>query len=187
MKIYTKTGDKGHTGLLGGGRVAKSSPRIQAYGEADELNAILGVVRAETKLEAIQRSLTEVQSSLFVVGAQLASPRAEPNIEVITSAHIDGLERQIDAMTANLPELRNFILPGGTKTAALLHLARTVCRRVERSVVALSELPNESVDHWLVIYLNRLSDYLFVLARLANQLEGVEDVPWRPASQRKKS
>jgi cob(I)alamin adenosyltransferase len=180
MKIYTKTGDNGITGLYGGERVPKSSARITSYGEVDELNAILGIVRAESPLSPIRDALAQVQSALFTVGAQLASPKGDPKIEIITSAHVDFLERQIDVMSESLPELRNFILPGGGKTAAFLHLARTVCRRAERSMVWLGSMPNEVVDGWLLIYINRLSDFLFVLARLANQLESVEDIPWKP-------
>jgi cob(I)alamin adenosyltransferase len=181
MKIYTKTGDKGETGLFGGGRVLKSSPRIAAYGEVDELNALLGVARAETPHEPIKKALAEVQSNLFVVGAQLASPKGDPKIERITSAHSESLERQMDVMSESLPPLKSFILPGGGKTSAFLHLARTTCRRAERSMVYLANLPDEKVDSWLLIYVNRLSDYLFVLARLANQLESVDDIPWVPA------
>lgn len=180
MKIYTKTGDKGTTGLYGGARVSKSSPRISAYGDIDELNALLGVVRAETPHEAIRAALAEVQMTLFTLGAQLASPTADPKIEVITAAHIDSLERQIDVMFGSLPPMRNFILPGGGKTAALVHLARTVCRRAERAAVYLASLPGETVDHWCLVYINRLSDYLFVVARLANGLERIEDIPWLP-------
>ena len=178
MKIYTKTGDKGTTGLFGGGRVAKDSPRIAAYGEVDELNSILGIVRAETAHASIQSSLTQIQSTLFTLGAQLASPRSDPKIERITAQQVDYLERQIDAITETLTPLRTFILPGGSKAAASLHLARTVCRRAERAIVRLKSLPNEPVDDWLLTYINRLSDFLFVLARLANALEKVEDVPW---------
>lgn len=180
MKIYTKTGDKGTTGLFGGGRVSKSSPRIAAYGEIDELNAILGIVCAETPHEPIRTALTQVQSALFTLGAQLASPSKDPKIEVVTAADVDGLERQIDVISESLPQLRSFILPGGGKTAAYLHLARTVCRRAERMMVHLADVPDESVDHWLLVYVNRLSDYLFTMARLANQLEKIEDVPWLP-------
>jgi cob(I)alamin adenosyltransferase len=117
---------------------------------------------------------------LFTLGAQLASPTKDPKIEVLTSADVDGLERQIDVISETLPPLKTFILPGGGKTAGYLHLARTVCRRAERSMVHLSDLPDESVDHWLLVYVNRLSDFLFVLARLANQLEGIPDTPWLP-------
>ncbi len=178
MKIYTKTGDNGTTGLYGGQRVTKNAPRIQSYGEVDELNAVLGLACAETSHEPIKRALLEVQNNLFVLGAQLASPRIDPKIEIVTSAHVDFLERQIDTISENLPELKNFILPGGSKTAAWLHLARTVCRRAERSAVQLSQLPQETVDHWLLTYLNRLSDFLFILGRLANQLENKQDTLW---------
>jgi cob(I)alamin adenosyltransferase len=180
MKIYTKTGDKGTTGLYGGARVSKSAPRISAYGDIDELNAILGVVRAETPHDAIKKALADIQTTLFTLGAQLASPKTDPKIEVITAAHIDSLERQIDVISESLPQMRHFILPGGGKTSALVHLARTVCRRAERAAVYLASLPGESVDHWLLVYINRLSDYLFILARLANQLERIEDTPWLP-------
>ena len=180
MKIYTKTGDKGTTGLFGGGRVSKSSPRIAAYGEIDELNSLLGLVRAETAYEPIKKVLSEIQSHLFTLGAQLASPNVAPEIEVITSSHVDFLERQIDTMTTTVPELKSFILPGGGKTAALLHMSRTVCRRAERATVYLESLDGEEVDHWVMVYINRLSDFLFMLARLANQLENVEDIPWKP-------
>jgi cob(I)alamin adenosyltransferase len=180
MKIYTKTGDKGMTGLWGGARVSKDSPRISAYGDIDELNAILGVARAESGQEPIRKVLAEIQASLFTLGAELAAPSEDPRIPVITSAHVDALERQIDAITQNLAPMKNFILPGGSRTSGYLHLARTVCRRAERSTVHLASLANESVDHWVLIYLNRLSDFLFTLARLANQLENIDDVPWFP-------
>jgi len=180
MKIYTKTGDTGTTGLLGGIRISKGAPRITAYGEIDELNACLGVIRAETPHLPLKNALGEVQHHLFTVGAQLASPDSDPRIERITAAHVESLERQIDAMQQTLSPLKNFILPGGSKTAALLHLARTICRRAERSTVVLSQLPGEPVDNWVLMYINRLSDYLFVVSRLANQLEKVPDVPWIP-------
>lgn len=178
MKIYTKTGDEGMTGLWGGARVAKNSQRVSAYGDVDELNAILGVVISETSQEPIQKALKEVQVSLFIAGAQLAAPSGEIGMQVITSSHVDALERQIDAITETLTPQKNFILPGGSKTSAYLHLARTVCRRAERATVELSRLPEEEVDRWVLMYLNRLSDYLFVFARLANQLENVADIPW---------
>lgn len=178
MKIYTRTGDKGTTGLIGGKRVSKSSPRIAAYGEVDELNAVIGLVCAETSHDALKKPLFEIQNALFVVGAHLAAPDSDPKVERINSKHIETLERQIDVMDQTLKPLKQFILPGGTKTASLLHLSRTVCRRAERSVVSLVEIHGESVDPWVVTYLNRLSDYLFTLARLSNHLEKVEDVPW---------
>jgi cob(I)alamin adenosyltransferase len=180
LKIYTKTGDQGTTGLFGGGRVSKSAPRITAYGEVDELNAVLGIVRAETAHEPIRISITEIQGHLFTLGAQLASPKADPKIERMTSRHVELLERQIDVITQTLAPLKNFILPGGTRTSAFLHLARTVCRRAERATVSLTAIPGETVDQWVLIYLNRLSDFLFTLARLANQLEKTEDIPWTP-------
>lgn len=178
MKIYTKTGDGGTTGLLGGKRVSKSSPRINAYGDVDELNAVLGVVIAHSGQTLIQNTLREVQNHLFVLGAQLADPNTELKIERVTSAHIDFLERQIDVMTETLPPLTHFILPGGSPTAAHLHLARTVCRRAERHIVHLSGLPEEGVDSWVIRYINRLSDFLFVFSRLANQIEQIPDIEW---------
>ncbi len=180
MKIYTKTGDQGSTGLIGGTRISKSAPRIAAYGDVDEVNSILGIVIAESPHEPIRKSLTEIQSTLFTIGAQLATPAGNPGVQVVTSAQIDSLERQIDVIDEALQPLKSFILPGGGKTSAFLHLARTVCRRSERAVVALSQMPNEKVDKWVVIYLNRLSDYLFTLSRLANQLDKIPDVPWIP-------
>lgn len=182
MKIYTKTGDNGTTGLLGGERLPKHAARIAAYGDVDELNAVLGVIRAQTPHAPLRDPLGQIQNALFTVGAQLASPKRESRIEIITSAQVDFLERQIDVMSEQLPELRSFILPGGSATSAYLHLARTVCRRAERSIVALASAERESVDSWLLIYINRLSDFLFMLARLANQIEDVEDVPWKPRS-----
>jgi cob(I)alamin adenosyltransferase len=179
VKIYTKTGDGGTTGLFGGGRVSKSSPRIAAYGDIDELNSWLGLVRAETPHQQLKSALTEIQATLFVLGSQLASPQAKVKMEVVTAAHVDWLERQIDVMETSLQPMRNFILPGGSRTAALLHLARTVCRRAERAAVSLAAMDNEPVDRWVLIYINRLSDYLFVMARLANQLERIEDIPWK--------
>jgi cob(I)alamin adenosyltransferase len=180
MKIYTKTGDSGSTSLYGGKRVTKSSPRITAYGEIDELNALIGLVCAETKHKHIQQPLVEIQNHLFTLGTQLASPNVDAKIEVITAAHGESLERQIDLMESQLTPLKNFILPGGGQTSALLHLARTVCRRAERSCVHLNSLPGEEIDRWVLIYLNRLSDYLFVLSRFANHLENISDIPWVP-------
>lgn len=180
MKIYTKTGDSGTTGLYGGARVSKDSVRITAYGEIDELNALIGLVRAETPHEPVRNALITIQRSLFTVGAQLAAPGVDPHIESITAKEVDFLERQMDVMGEGLPQLKNFILPGGGRSAALLHMARTVCRRAERSIVQLSKTSGEQVDQWLLIYINRLSDFLFVLARLANQLERIDDIPWKP-------
>ena len=177
MKIYTKAGDKGLTGLIGGTRVPKSAPRIAAYGEVDELNAVLGLTRADTAHVVIQKSLIEIQTTLFVLGSQLASQKPDPKLEVVTAKHVDILERQIDAMTENLPPLKNFILPGGSSLGATVHLARGICRRVERQAVALDQ--TQPVEEEIIQYLNRLSDFLFMLARFINKQQGVSEVIWQ--------
>ena len=180
-KIYTKTGDDGSTGLLGPGRVGKDDLRIDAYGTVDELNAVLGVVRTtpEIGLE-LDRKLAIIQEELFTVGAALADPDPSgPFHSAVPDDFAGRLEREIDAVDGALPKLEHFILPGGSATAAQLHLGRTICRRAERAVVGLGHRPGEHVPAAIVIYLNRLSDYLFVLARLATGEVGVADVPWR--------
>jgi cob(I)alamin adenosyltransferase len=178
MKIYTKTGDDGETGLFGGPRVRKNSPRIEAYGTVDELNAVVGMVRTHGLPADLDELLARIQNELFDLGAQLATPDpAKFGIAGATEAHIAGLERAIDAFETELEPLRQFILPGGTPAAAGMHLARTVCRRAERCVVTLTE--TETISPTAVIYLNRLSDLLFVLARAANRRAGVGDVPWK--------
>jgi cob(I)alamin adenosyltransferase len=180
MKIYTKTGDRGETGLYGGGRVRKDAPRIEAYGAVDELNAVLGVARAESQPAEIDALLARVQSELFEVGAELATrDPAAKGTATIGAVQIAALESEIDRFEASLEPLRQFILPGGVKAAAQLHVARTVCRRAERRVVALASDPAEHVSAELVIYLNRLSDLLFVLARAANAAASHADVPWQ--------
>lgn len=176
MKIYTKTGDDGTTGLFGGGRVSKSDPRIECYGTIDELNASLGLT-AVVADASMQPMLRRIQNDLFVIGSHLASD-AQANrklLPILNEEHIARLESEIDAAEGQLPKLRNFILPGGTEAAARMHLARTVCRRAERLLVVLAA---QDVDPLLLAYLNRLSDWLFVHARLANHLAGVPDVPW---------
>ncbi|QDV38520.1 cob(I)yrinic acid a,c-diamide adenosyltransferase [Tautonia plasticadhaerens] len=180
-KIYTKTGDDGTTGLLGPGRVPKDDRRIEAYGTVDELNAVLGVARADREIGLdLDRKLGLVQEELFAVGAALADPDPEGPFHGAVPGHFaDRLEREIDALDAELPRLEHFILPGGTPIAARLHLARTVCRRAERAVVSLAQAPGQHVPEPIIVYLNRLSDYLFVLARSANARSGVADVPWR--------
>ena len=179
MKIYTKTGDDGTTGLLGAGRVLKSDPRINAYGTVDELNAVLGVARSAPTDPEIDALLERIQIDLFAVGAALADPDPEgPFHRAVTADQVAEVERRIDAFESELPALNRFILPGGTPSAAALHLARTVCRRAERQVVELGRTPGEHVPDLLVIYLNRLSDALFVVARVANLRAGVPDVPW---------
>lgn len=180
MKIYTKTGDDGETGLFGGPRVAKDAPRIEAYGAVDELNAVVGVVRAESLPGEIDTLLAQIQHDLFSVGAELATPDpVKHGTRVIGPTHYEKLERAIDRFEESLPPLRNFILPGGTSGAALLHLARTVCRRAERRLITLRSRSDDPVSGELVIYLNRLSDLLFVLARAVNQAKGCDDVAWR--------
>jgi cob(I)alamin adenosyltransferase len=178
VKIYTRTGDDGSTGLLGAGRVPKSAPRVEAYGAVDELNACLGVVRA-FGATGLDEDLAAIQAKLFTVGALLATTEPEPPARVgtVTDADIAGLEAVIDRLEAGLPALKNFILPAGTPLAAHLHLARTVCRRAERRVVAL--LQHEHVDPAVVRYLNRLADLLFVMARDANRQGGGKEVEWR--------
>lgn len=179
MKIYTRTGDDGSTGLFGGARTRKDAPRIEAYGTVDELNAAIGLARAaleETELDAV---LARVQAELFNLGAELAvDPEggASLSTETIGSSHIARLEADIDGWEQLLEPLRNFILPGGTAASASLHLARTVCRRAERRVLSLKA--EEAVRDELVGYLNRLSDHLFVAARFANHEAGTSDVPW---------
>lgn len=184
MKIYTKTGDEGETGLFGGGRVSKASPRVWAYGEVDELNSVLGLARTTPIDEHVDATLARVQSELFDLGAELARTpglaekgRADKGlIPEIDEEAVVRLENAIDAAEAELAPLQNFVLPGGCLAAAHFHLARTVCRRAERRVVALE---SEDAPRAVVVrYLNRLSDLLFVLARLANHRAGVADVPW---------
>jgi cob(I)alamin adenosyltransferase len=183
MKIYTKTGDDGSTGLIGGKRVSKSDPRIDCYGTIDELNAAIGLCAASAAEQALGR-LRSVQNELFVIGSLLATPDGKAPGDMplpqLDPRSIDRLEGEIDAAQAELPPLRNFILPGGCELAVRLHLARTVCRRAERLLVALAEDGPARVDPLLVRYLNRLSDWLFVQARLANRVLGIEDVPWNP-------
>lgn len=181
MKIYTKTGDTGETGLFGGGRVPKHHPRVSAYGDVDELNSALGVVRATAPVAFQDELLQSIQRDLFSLGGHLATPHPEKVRKALEKAElsperITAFEQAIDQADHELPPLRAFILPAGTPKAAALHLARTVCRRAERSVVALAEA--EEVPALFLAYLNRLSDLLFTLARLANHREGTGDVTW---------
>ncbi|MBU3679313.1 MAG: cob(I)yrinic acid a,c-diamide adenosyltransferase [Candidatus Kapabacteria bacterium] len=180
MRIYTKTGDDGTTALFGGTRVDKDDLRIEAYGTVDELNAVLGVVLAQSLPDNVREQLTEVSSDLFTLGADLATPLDPPPayaIPRITGVHVERLESWIDVHDATLEPLKVFILPGGEPGAAYLHLARTVCRRAERCTVGLSR--REDLGLHVVHYLNRLSDYLFTAARAVNHAAGVADVPWR--------
>ena len=181
MKIYTKTGDKGDTGLFGGGRVPKTHPRVEAYGDVDELNACLGMARAVEMMPRVDEVLVGIQRDLFAIGALLATPDREKMKRHLDKASIDErrvseLERAIDDGDAELEPLKAFIVPGGTPKAASLHVARTVCRRAERHVIAL--MPVEEIPEIVVVYLNRLSDLLFTLARVANRRAGTPDVKW---------
>ena len=178
-KIYTRTGDDGTTGLGFGGRVAKDSLRVEAYGTVDELNSAVGVARAAGLPAELDGALAAIQNELFHLGSDLCVPESEkaahpvPRIE---ARHVQELEALMDRWGERLPTLENFVLPGGAPGAAALHLARTVCRRAERIVVSLAH--QEPVGEWTVAYLNRLSDALFVLARAANAGAGVDDVLW---------
>jgi cob(I)alamin adenosyltransferase len=179
MKIYTRTGDQGETGLFGGPRVYKDDPRIEAFGEIDELNAALGVARAAQPPANIEATLAELQNLLFTVGAELATPQAAHQyIPTIKAEHVTQLEQLIDAYEESLAELTNFILPAGSPAAAAIHLARTISRRAERRIVTLSRTGENVVSEAMLAFVNRLTDLLFVLARAANQIAGHSDVPW---------
>lgn len=181
MKIYTKTGDGGDTGLFGGPRVRKDDARVEAYGDVDELNAAVGAARALVEDPEIDRQLARIQEELFCVGAELATPhdaRAHSAIPPVDAAWIERLEAAMDAWEGELAPLTRFVLPGGTRTAAALHLARTVCRRAERRVVSVAG--DVEVDPQVLAYLNRLSDFLFVAARLANHRAHREEPQWDP-------
>jgi cob(I)alamin adenosyltransferase len=182
VKIYTKTGDDGSTGLFGNERVAKDAPRVETYGTVDEANSVIGTALAAGAPADLARVLLDLQARLFDLGADLATPRGDrpdPSyLARIDEGHIGALENLIDRFDAELPPLTNFILPGGTVTAAHLHQARAVTRRAERLLVALARA--EDVGPCVIRFVNRLSDLLFVLARWANQAAGVPDVPWRP-------
>lgn len=180
MKIYTRTGDQGQTGLFGGTRVSKSDARVAAYGDVDELNACLGTVRVQGELaDDLAGLLEQLQKDLFAIGARLADPAGKVGERVakvaVTDADVARLEGWIDRLEAELPPLRRFILPGGSRAGALLHLSRTVCRRAERTIVSLGM---EHVDDHLLIYVNRLSDLLFVLARAVNHRGGQPETEW---------
>ncbi len=180
MKIYTKTGDGGETGLFAGPRVSKDDPRIEAYGTVDELNTILGLARCESLPADIDGFLARVQNELFDLGAELATPDPEARgTHLISDAQVTALEKAIDRFEANLPILKTFILPGGSRGAAWLHLAHTVCRRAERRVVTLIGPQGQNVSGTILVYLNRLSDLLFVLARAVNAAAGQADVKWQ--------
>jgi cob(I)alamin adenosyltransferase len=178
VKIYTRTGDTGETSLFSGDRARKNDPRVDAYGEVDELNAWLGLARASSLDATVSAEIVSIQRDLFAVGAQLADPgdKLAPRVTkaVIGDDHILRLEQLIDRLEEQLPPLRRFILAGGTPAGAALHVARTVCRRAERRIVGL----DPPVDPVLLRYVNRLSDLLFVLARLVNHRGGVSEIEW---------
>ena len=179
MKIYTKKGDKGQTYLFGGGPFPKDSERIEAYGTVDELNSVVGCALAELgETSEFSPILLEIQKQLFIVGAELATVKPTPEISqgFIKNFHVESLEGQIDAWEQELTPLTRFILPGGTKSSSWLHLARTVCRRAERALVTCSH--DQSIRPELIVYLNRLSDWFFVLARLSNHRAKVPDILW---------
>ena len=181
MKIYTRTGDQGETALFGGGRVPKDHPRVAAYGDVDELNSLLGVIRATEPVGFFDPLLESIQRDLFSIGGHLATPdpeRVSKALEkaTLSAGRVSEFEQAMDEAERELPPLKAFVLPAGTPKASALHLARTVCRRAERSVVHLAQ--SNEVPALFLIYLNRLSDLLFTLARVANHRAGVKDVTW---------
>ena len=178
MKIYTKTGDKGFTSLIGGSRVAKYHIRIESYGTVDELNAYLGLIADQDILLHHQQILKQIQERLFTIGASLAADPDKPGIITpdLTNADIDLLEQEMDAIDKQLPPLKHFILPGGNNAISFCHVARCVCRRAERITVQLAE--ESSVDEKVIVYLNRLSDYLFMLARQIGHEQHIEERKW---------
>jgi len=182
MKIYTKTGDKGETGLFGGERVSKHSTRLDAYGTIDELNSFIGLTITEVTNQEIKNILNSLQNKLFVVGSDLATPETEKNkkLNIVRTpkSFIDEAEKDIDKFDSQLDELKNFILPGGSKGAALLHVCRTISRRAEREIVALKN--TELIESNIVIFLNRLSDLFFVLSRFENKYSNIPDTKWIP-------
>jgi len=184
MKIYTKTGDAGETGLFAGGRIRKDDARIEAYGTVDELNAAIGLARSEPLPLEVEQTLQRVQSELFSVGAELATPEPDKHgTALVGDDAVALLEQAIDSLERGLPPLKNFILPAGSRGATLLHLARGVCRRAERRVVTLANSPGVDVSFRIIRYLNRLGDYLFVAARFANAEAKQPETKWeKPAS-----
>jgi cob(I)alamin adenosyltransferase len=184
MKIYTKTGDKGETGLFGGERVSKDSPRISAYGTIDELNSFIGYTITEIKDQSVKNNLLKIQNYLFTIGSDLATPETSKNtklnIQRTPKFFYEEIEKMIDHYEEQLEELYNFILPGGSKSAALLHVCRTICRRAEREVVALKN--SVTIGENIIIFLNRLSDLLFVLSRFENKVSNHPDTIWNPKS-----
>ena len=180
MHIYTKRGDKGETSILGGKSISKDHPRIESIGSVDELNAILGLAESSLDDHRIKLLLENAQRSLFFIGAEIAGGNANSGngIPKVSMADVKELENEIDSMEASLPKLSHFIIPGGTKSASLLHVARTICRRAERRVVAFSK--KHRIRPELIVYLNRLGDFLFILARIENRKKRVAEKVWLP-------
>ncbi len=178
MKIYTKTGDEGDTGLQGGKRIPKSSERIRAYGSVDEVNSVLGLVLSHKIDQDVEELLKKIQNELFVLGSDLSNPDMDDKQNRISKNMIEELEKKIDEYEKELPPLSNFILPGGTDSASLVHLARTVTRRAETNVVSLSK--TEKINNECQVYLNRLSDLLFVITRILNKRSKTPDIIWEP-------
>jgi cob(I)alamin adenosyltransferase len=182
MKIYTKTGDKGETSLFGGQRVGKNNIRIKAYGSLDELNSFIGLTLTKVKNEKIKEVLFNLQNKLFIVGSDLATPSTEKNkklnIQRTLPEYITEVEKWIDEFSANLDDLKNFILPGGSEGAALLHICRTIARRAEREIVELKR--SEQITENIIIFTNRISDLFFVLSRYENKHSNIPDIKWVP-------
>jgi cob(I)alamin adenosyltransferase len=180
MKIYTRTGDGGETDLPGGGRVWKNSPRLAACGALDELSAALGLVRTENLPEEIDQLVERLQNQLLSAGSELATVApAKTPCPTIEKEQIQALETAIDRYEARLPPIKGFLLPGGTRAAALFHIARTICRRAERELVTASQIEKQPVSSLVLAYINRLSDLLYVLARFSNAQANVIDRPWK--------
>ena len=181
MRIYTRTGDKGETSLIGGTRVSKAHLRIESYGSVDELNSNIGLLRSLKELDEYAELLIRIQENLFTIGSILAVEEGKSfdYIPQIQASSVEELEKAMDQMDSQLPELKNFVLPGGHAAVAHCHIARCVCRRAERMVILLSN--NETVDDLIIKYLNRLSDYLFVLSRKVTFDLKVEEIPWQPS------
>ncbi len=185
-KIYTKQGDTGHTTLFDGTRVPKNDLRMHMLGELDELNSLIGVANSSCRHQVLRMILTTLQHHLFDLGAEIATPKESPaakNVRTVSDKHVALLEMYIDKFSEQLPMLKGFILPGGSATAAHLHLARAVCRRAERTLTHIRHQSPAGYSPIIMQYLNRLSDLLFTLARAANQLDEIPDVPWQPESE----
>ncbi|MCL5432648.1 MAG: cob(I)yrinic acid a,c-diamide adenosyltransferase [Patescibacteria group bacterium] len=177
LKIYTKKGDKGKTSLFGGKCVQKSNPRVEAYGTIDELNSVIGVAIAQAQNSKVKSNLAAVQNDLFIISAELANTKYKAKDKKYLGKRTGDLEKEIDKMVDELPELHNFIIPGGGEAGSFIHFCRAICRRAERRVVGLSK--KEKINNEIIVYLNRLSDFLFISARFINKSENKKEVIWR--------